>query len=198
MTMPRVVGVCGLIGSGKSVVRRMLQIVYGCPSFDSDDEAKKLYFSSTLRGEMRRRLSIDPIRDGVIDKTLLHHCLQNPETRKELEEIVHSALEDRWHQWLSVQEAPVVVLESAILYTSGYHEFCDRIIAVTAPAEIRRARVLHRDGVERAERFESIEGMQVKERDLQMSRADHRIHNDGVQSVIRQVEELSEIFYLVE
>lgn len=66
---------------------------------------------------------IDPIRDGVIDKTLLHHCLQNPETRKELEEIVHSALEDRWHQWLSVQEAPVVVLESAILYTSGYHEF---------------------------------------------------------------------------
>lgn len=193
MSRPMVIGVCGPIGSGKSVVRRTMELMYGYPTFDSDEEAKRLYLDPDVRREVSEQLGFDPIVEQRLNKQDLDMCLREAGSKKILERIIHSALEVRWGRWLSRHEdSPAVVLESAILYTSGYYRHCDRVIAVTAPVEVRRARVLKRDGAGRSERFEAIERMQMEERQYQASRAEYHVDNTDECSIVLQIEQLKD------
>lgn len=189
---PKVIGVCGLIGSGKSVVRQAMEVLLGLPSFDSDEEAKKLYFIPEVRREIKQTLGFDPLSNGSLDKPRLQECISHPEQRMQLEGIIHSALSIRWSQWLSLQTSSAVVLESAILYTSGYYKHCDVVVAVTCPTSIRRERVLMRDGEGREARFEAIETAQMEEGRRQERDAHYHLDNSGGSSVILQLEQLQD------
>lgn len=190
MTNPKVIGICGLIGSGKSVVKRALEVMYGLPTFDSDQEAKKLYFLPHVRSMTMDRLGFDPILRSEINKEALSDCLRHPERKAALQQIIHRELETQWAQWRNVQKSEVIVFESAILYTSGFYKHCDTVISVVAPTDVRKERVMKRDGIGRVARFESIERIQQEEKHLQGENADHHIVNAGGKSIIEQIEQI--------
>lgn len=193
MTRPKVIGVCGLIGSGKSVVRRSLQALYGLPTFDTDTEAKRLYFDPKVREEVKEELGIDPIKDNLLDKNALNKVFSEPSTRVKLERIVHTALLDKMNDWFKeYSTSPVVVIESALLYMSGFYRTCDVVIAVTAPTDVRLKRVLGRDGAGRESRFFMIDSMQMQEGIRQEEESDFKVTNDDRHSIIRQLEQLQD------
>lgn len=187
--LPRVVGVCGLIGSGKSVVMQCFE-AWGYPIFDCDKVAKSVYFEANVRRALREALGIDPIDDsGQIDKpSIMRVISESVESRVELEGIVHAAVMQCFKQWVSGVDGSVVLMESAILFSSGFSEMCDTTIAVDAPESLRCQRVLSRDGGD-PERFERINRLQALEASL-MSGADHHINNDDRYSVVKQIESL--------
>lgn len=192
----RVIGVCGLIGSGKSVVMRYFAHL-GHPVYDCDAVAKEMYHISEVREQIADLIGLDPIdAEGRLKKVELSNALSSsPATKLQLEKIIHTALLKDFECWCdALPETDMVFMESAILFTSKFNERCDVTIAVDAPEEVRRERVIRRDGDEDGGRFERIKALQMREAEL-IKGADIHITNDNKCSVIRQLEAMSrEVF----
>lgn len=187
----KVIGITGLIGSGKSVVMKLFGVLYDIPTFNSDQKAKEIYHDSDIRKSIIDHLGMDPITDeGSLNKEGLRQLVTgDPLKKKELETIVHNGLKAKFQAWVEEQSSDMVIIESAILFTSGYHRFCDQIIQVTAKETTREARVLSRDsGAMTSERFYQIVEIQREEAKRQENESNFTIDNNGEVSIVEQVE----------
>ena len=79
-------------------------------------------------------------------------------------------------------------MESAILYESGANKLVDRVVAVTAPEEVRIQRVMQRDDISREKALQWMQ-RQWPQEELRR-RADYEIVNDGQQDLNTQIEAL--------
>lgn len=181
-----VVGICGPIGSGKSMVRRCLEVLWDMPTYDCDTYAKQLYYEEVVRRELIDKVGIDPVnKRGELDKAAIGKALAV--RKSQVEAIVHGALFDHLGHWIQEQTSNLVVVESAILYTSGLYKFCDTVIAIHCDREKRRERVRKRDPMRGERDFEKIEELQAEERSFQETKADYQLINDSQHSVIKQI-----------
>lgn len=149
--MKRLIAITGGIGSGKSVVSRVLR-AYGYPVYDCDSEAKRLMDTDRdIKQQLCELISPDAVRaDGTIDRPLIaqivfsdHHHLAM------LNSIVHSAVRAHLRQWVArVPDGPAFV-ETAILYESRLNEDVDAEWRVIAPDELRIARTMARSNLSR-------------------------------------------------
>ncbi len=141
------VGLTGGMGSGKTTVARLFA-AQGIPVYDSDSMARKLMETpgklmtgiTELLGEeayVGNKLNRSFIAGKVFDdKALLDR----------LNKLVHPAVKRDFRRWAAVQDAPYVIQEAAILFENGSYKEHDKTILVTAPEEVRVARILKRDG----------------------------------------------------
>jgi len=75
------------------------------------------------------------------------------------------------------QGAPFVLIDAPVLYESGFHAFCEAVICVTAPENLRVERIMRRDGIDREEALLRLDS-QMDDATL-TARADYVIENDG-------------------
>ena len=144
------VGVTGGIGSGKSMVCQLLQ-QQGVAVYDSDARAKALMSESvTIRTQLIATFGEECFCDNRLDrKYLASKVFGNESALQELNSIVHPAVREDFRRWAEEQHSAYVVLESAILFESGFDSEVDTTLAVMAPFEERVRRCMERDGVER-------------------------------------------------
>jgi dephospho-CoA kinase len=72
--------------------------------------------------------------------------------------------------------SPICFIECAILYQAGFDTLCDKVVAVTAPEEVRLARVIARDH----STIDKVRArMRAQETDKDLLRADLVVNNDG-------------------
>ncbi len=144
------VGICGGIGGGKSTVCALLA-GKGVPVYDSDSRAKALMNSSPeIVCAVKAAFGESAYRDGVLDRAYLaSRVFGDSEALALLDSIVHPAVRSDFEAWASEQEADYVVLESAILFESGFDSCVDASVAVLAPHSLRLARAMQRDGAVR-------------------------------------------------
>ena len=79
-------------------------------------------------------------------------------------------------------------MESAILFESGCDKYVDKVVAVTAPADVRIERVMRRDNITREKAKEWISCQMSQEEILR--RSDFEIINDGRQDVGSQLDDI--------
>lgn len=185
------IGITGGIGSGKSVVSNVLEIM-GVPVYDCDSKAKVLYDTDpVLKDEMishfGHRLYHTP--DGKINKALLAGIVFTDQAAlSRVNELVHPAV-DRdfllWRDLLDNQGYKLCGIESAILFQTNIPRFTDCVIAVTAPDEIRVRRAVSRDGSSREEVQRRI-AKQMSQNDI-IARSDYMVVNDGDTFVVPQL-----------
>ncbi len=183
----QVIGLCGAIGSGKSLVRKCIEVLWEVPTYDCDHQAKQLYHEPTVRRQITALVGFDPIRpDGSLDKCKLREALA---TDKEgIEKIVHTALFAHLTDWIEQQPYATVVIESALLFTSGLYHFCTRTIAVLCDDNKRMERVLSRNPDLSDKDFAQIDRLQTEERTLLQTNADYHLYNNEKESIITQLE----------
>jgi dephospho-CoA kinase len=87
-----------------------------------------------------------------------------------------------------MQSRPVVAVESAILFESGFYTYVDKIITVTAPVELRIARAMGRSKLSREEVMRRMENQLPDERKIEQS--DAVIDNDGIKAILPQMEKI--------
>ena len=145
---PSIIGISGGIGSGKSVVSRILRI-WGYPVFDCDSEAKALMDADdNIKNNLSTLISTEVVADGVIDRRRLAEIVFADEAKLAiLNSIVHSAVRQYFTEWARNNDAPVVFAESAILHSSGMIADVDFEWHVDAPCDIRIERVCRRNGM---------------------------------------------------
>ncbi len=57
-------------------------------------------------------------------------------------------MREDFEAWAAAEDGPYVILESAILFESGFDAAVDRTLAVLAPASVRVERTCRRDGAD--------------------------------------------------
>jgi len=180
------IGITGGIGSGKSYVCRLLE-QQGYSVYDCDSAAKRLIVSSP---SIRRRLTalIGPhtyLDDGSLNKgAVAAYLLASEAHANDIDRIVHPAV------FRDFIESGIEWMESAIIYESGIYRLVDRVIAVTAPQEVRIQRVMARDGISREKVLEWMSRQMSQEEVRQ--RADYEIVNDGQADLQQQLEDILE------
>lgn len=188
------VGVTGGIGSGKSVVCRILEEC-GAAIYDSDSQAKRLMNEDCgLREALIAEFGEETFRDGTLNRSYLASIVFPDAGRlQRLDDIVHPAVRRDFREWCDRQVGkPYVVLESAILFEAGFETEVDKTLAVVAPLELRIERVCCRDGVAREEVERRI-SKQMSD-DLLHEKADCTIVNISLEYLRSDVEQLDKIF----
>lgn len=174
MNRPHILGLTGSIGMGKSTVADMFE-AGGVPVFDADAEVRALQGPG---GELLP--AIEDMFPGTtgpegLDRDAVGRIVfSDPDALGKLEALVHPAVARRREDFLSAhKDAPMVLFDIPLLFEKGGHQAVDRVIVVSAPADIQRERVLARPGMT-AEKFGHILGLQVPDAEKR-SRADYII-----------------------
>ncbi|MEQ6118860.1 dephospho-CoA kinase [Reichenbachiella sp. MALMAid0571] len=189
------VGVTGGIGSGKSTVCKIFQSL-GIPVYDADSRAKKLMQENgQLVHLIKNEFGNDSyLASGEINRDYLAKvAFADPEKVKKLNALVHPVVADDYSKWVSDQTANYVVKEAALLIESGSYLQLDKLIAVTAPTQLRIARIKSRDSFRSQQEIEAIIANQLSDEERE-SKADFIIKNDESELLIAQVLRLDKQF----
>jgi len=184
------VGVTGNIGSGKSTVCSIFRGL-GVPIYEADLAVKQLYQEhSGLRASLVALLGEGVYRaPGEFDAGFVRtRVFGDDDLRGRLNAIVHPVVFEDFAQWKAARALeghPYVINEAAILFESGANETVDVVVGVVAPMEIRKQRVLSRDGMSEEDFVRRVAAQWPQER--WMERCDFLVHNDGETSIIEQV-----------
>ncbi|GAP72293.1 dephospho-CoA kinase [Candidatus Symbiothrix dinenymphae] len=185
------IGITGGIGSGKSIVSKLLDI-NGIPVYDSDREAKRLTANSpAIREKLTARFGTGLYSDGQLDKTRLASLIFNDKTALEyVNSVIHPEVARDFSEWKKQHEATnrAVALESAILFESGFAQLTDVTVTVSAPLQTKIERVKRRDNLSEQAITERISNQMTDEVRAQL--ADYALVNDDRQALIPQVEHL--------
>ncbi len=190
------IAICGGIGSGKSTVCQMFA-ERGVAIYDSDSRAKSLMNESeALREALMAEFGAECYEGGELNRPYLaQRVFASAEQLEKLNAIVHPAVKDDFLRWADEQSGDYVILESAILYESGFDALVDKVVAVLAPLPLRVERAMNRDGASR-EQIELRIKAQMSDDEL-MARADFAIVNFQLEDVEKDVVELNHRFKMM-
>ena len=156
-----ILGLTGSIGMGKSTTAKMFADA-GVPVSDADRMVHALYAGAAV--PHIEKAFPGTVSDGVVDRDkLAATVLGNPARLRELEAIVHPLVRAETDAFVERHRqagAPLIVLDIPLLFETGGMDRVDRILVVTAPADVQRERVLSRPGMTE-EKFEAILAKQV-------------------------------------
>jgi dephospho-CoA kinase len=193
---PVQIGITGGIGSGKSLVCKIFQVL-GVPVYDADSRAKDLMTTDgILVSAIKKEFGeLSYQKDGSLDRKYLSEKVFNDvEKLKVLNSLVHPRVGEHYTRWLEEHRFhPYVLKEAALLFEAGSYKLLDKIIVVHAPVELRIARVLERDKHRTEDQIRSIIENQMQDSE-KLARADFIIHNDESRFVTTQVLELHQRF----
>lgn len=184
------IGITGGIGSGKSVVSRLLEAM-GVPVYIADIESKRLTDSdSAIRRELCALVGEELYVDNRLNRPLLaSYLFGSLHHASEVNGIIHPRVKEDFRSWVSARSCFAVLgMESAILIESGFADEVDVVVMVYAPLEIRLARAMKRDGTSRELVMRRICSQMDDEK--KRKQADFIVVNDDDTPLIPQVLEL--------
>lgn len=180
------VGITGGIGSGKSVVSRMLMVL-GIPVYFADEAAKRLMNTdAALRQQIIAHFGNEAYNENGLNRAwLAAQVFHSEEKIQELNSLVHPAVFADVDDWMKHQTTPYAAKEAALFFESGSAGEMDLMVGVYAPKVLRLQRVMQRDGLGRHEVLQRME-RQIDE-DLKMKLCDIVLVNDEQQMLTPQV-----------
>ncbi len=182
------VGITGGIGSGKTTVCRIFEIL-GIPVYYADEAAKRLMTESPLREEIIRHFGPEAYSGNQLDRAYLAaRVFSSQEKLNLLNSLVHPVTIADAESWMKKQTSPYVLKEAALLFESGSYRLLDYIIGVSAPLPLRISRTSARDQVS-PEAIQQRMEKQMDE-DEKIKRCDFVLINDEKQLLIPQVIDL--------
>lgn len=184
---PIILGITGGIGSGKSVVCRLLQLM-GVPVYSSDDETKRLMVrDEVIRAGLISLLGPEAYQGEALNKPLIaKYLFASADHAATINALIHPRVKQDFRRWVADHAGhPVVAIESAILVEAGFTDVVDSVVLVTAPLETRIRRAMQRDAASRQQIEQRVERQMADE---ERSRtAHHVIQNDDFVPLIPQV-----------
>lgn len=198
-----IIGITGGIGSGKSVIAKQLRKM-GYSVYDTDSEAKRIIVEdATVREQMTALFGEEVYQDGVYQTALVaQQVFADKNLLAKLNAIVHPAVKaDIISKFRSLgvtsepsapseplnSDSGLFFIECAILFQAGFDVLCDKVVAVTAPEDIRLERVIARD---HSDMNKVRARMRAQEAEKDLARADIVVNNDGTTPIPTLCEEI--------
>ncbi|HRN56347.1 MAG TPA: dephospho-CoA kinase [Agriterribacter sp.] len=184
-------GLTGGIGSGKSTVARVFELL-GIPVYNADSAAKTiLNEDENLKASIIMHFGEKAYTNRAFNRAYISSVVfEDAEKLALLNALVHPATIQAAERWMQQQHTPYVMKEAALIFESGSQEGLDIVIGVYAPAHLRIHRTMQRDSISREAVLKRM-SHQVNE-GLKMKLCDFVIYNDEQQLLIPQVIALHE------
>lgn len=180
-----VVIVTGGIGSGKSMVCRMIRDIYGFPVYEADKRAKDLYVRyPELLESIEKALSCS-VRDSggnFQPRLLAERIFADADALALVESLLFPFMMSDFREFAE-NSGNIIIFESAtVLEKPQFDGFGDKVVLVDAPRETRIERACARDGISREAvlaRMDAQKLMNAVSEGAVCSRIDEIIMNDG-------------------
>ena len=186
--MKKLIGLTGRTGSGKSTAAKIFE-EFGVFAVDCDKVAHEVLFDSDVKKALCDAFSemiLDS--DGNIDRKELGKIVfSDSEKLKTLNNIVHGAILERCFSLCENSGSDICLIDGSELESSGADEKCDVMVVVTADEDIRLARIMARDGIDRESAMNRIKSQKDYSKDAII------VTNNGDNAMLRK-----EIFAIVE
>jgi dephospho-CoA kinase len=153
MPRPFVIGVTGNIASGKSSVSRLLG-EFGATVIDADRVYHELIQPGMpLQNALRDRFGEKIVAfDGQIDRKALGAIVfSDPGALAELDRLTHPAVVAETIDRIERANTRVIVVDAVKLYESGISDRCDEVWLVLCNPQTQLARLMSRNGIDRAD-----------------------------------------------
>lgn len=184
--------ITGGIGSGKSVVARMLGAM-GVPVYDCDSRAKSLMVSDArIVRELKRMFGPECYDEsGALNRAYLaSRIFIDSDNVKRVNALVHPVVKSDFQRWASMQSCDVVAVETALLYESGIVDVVDKTLVVWCDKETAIVRTMTRSGMSRQQVLNRMQ-KQIPVEDLLLL-SDYSICNNGNEPVLPELHSLLE------
>jgi len=181
------VGLTGGIGSGKTTVAKVFQVL-SVPIYDSDFQAKKLLNTNEkLKSSIIDEFGLQSYNSqGDLNRAHLASVVfESKEALDKLNSIVHPAVYEDQKRWFASLSHPYGIVESALLYEIGAQSRFDIMIVVDADEELRIQRVMSRDKSSKEDVSARIKNQWPQSQKVAL--ADFVVINDNKKSIIQQV-----------
>lgn len=180
------IGLTGGIGSGKSTVAQLFEIL-GIPVFYADDEAKKIYDENVkVKNLVINNFGNESYNDGKLNRAYIASVVFNNKEKLDLlNSLIHPITMKQGEEWINRQTTPYAIHEAALVFEASVNKRLDYVIGVSAPEELRIERTMKRNNASRPDVLKRM-SQQMNE-DEKMKLCDFVLVNDEKQLLIPQV-----------
>jgi len=187
-----IIGLTGSIGMGKTTTSKMFADA-GAAVFDADACVHDLYAKGGAAVPIIRAVFPDAIKHGAIDRAQLSkHLQKDPLHIQVLESFIHPLVGEARAKTLADAKKSgkkIMVFDVPLLFETGGDQHVDKIVVVSASAEVQRQRVMSRPGMS-TEKFEMILSRQTPDAEKR-KRADFIVQTDkGLDFARAQVQDI--------
>jgi len=191
--MTRIIGLTGGIGSGKSTVANYIASK-GIPVYIADEEAKKIMERIDVKSSIQSLFKESILNaDNTLNRNNIAELVfSNPDKLKQLNAIVHPAVKNHFINWMNEHnDASFIIKEVAILFETGGHSDCDKVILITAPEDVRIERAMKRDNSSKESILARIKN-QLPEAD-KIKLSDFVVENTNLETTLLKIDEILKI-----
>lgn len=156
------IGITGGIGSGKTYICNLLR-ERGYEVYNCDDEAKRIMLEDEeIISQIKTLIGNDAYTpDGQLNKPVIANFIfSDKDNAAKVNSIVHPAVKRDFLRWAEGKQ--VAIMESAILFESGFDNVVDTTVLIWADARNRLKRAMTRDHATR-EQIEARMAAQISD-----------------------------------
>ena len=181
----KVIGLCGGSGSGKGTVASVFS-EFDIPSIDTD----AVYHSLTAQKSPCLDALTDEFGDEILasDGSLNRQKLSeivflgdnSEQKRRKLNQITHKFVLEKTRKILAEYRAlgkKAALVDAPLLFESGFDKECDFVLSISAPEDVRIARIQARDGIDEQRATARVRGQKGDE--FYRAASDAFIYADG-------------------
>ena len=185
----KIIGLTGGIGSGKSKILSVFS-TYGIPCYESDRRAKWLMQKDAELKSQIKYFFGDQIyeNDQFNQRKLAKLVFADKGKLEALNSLVHPRVKMDFKSFVSQQDTPYIIKETAILFETGGEKDCDATILVTAPEKLRLQRVLNREKISSMDLKARINNQWSDSRKILL--ADYIINNIDWDKTLKKIDEI--------
>ena len=185
----KIIGITGGIGSGKSLIAKILDKMQ-YPVYIADLASHRLVHTDIeIMNRLTALLGKNIYEYGILNKKMLADSIfGNEKLRNTINNIIHPAVILDFKEWCEEQNSPLVFMESAILFETKLNAYVDKTILVTAAIELRIKRLQTRDNLSEIEIRRRIDSQMSDDEKIKL--ADYIIINDEKKAVLPQIQEI--------
>jgi len=193
---PRLIGITGGMGSGKSTVSKILRHL-NYKVYNSDIRGKELIGEvRSIRDQLESIFGDEIFNNNKLDaKALSRKVFKDDSSLQKINSIVHPEVEKDFNSWVaSNPNDKYLFKESALLFETGAFRHLDKTILISADKDLRINRVLERDVDRSKKEIENIISKQIDEYEASKL-ADVILYNNQDDLLLpRVIEEIERLF----
>jgi dephospho-CoA kinase len=187
------IGITGGIGSGKSTVCKIFEVL-DVPVFYADTEAKKLLETDEVKSFYFNHFGNLVFSGPNLDHLKIANIIfSDRELLDKVNRFIHPLVKKQFELWCGQHShMPYIIKEAALLFESGLFKDLDYNVIIIAPFELRIDRIIKRDVTTRKKILERIKNQWLDEKKIPL--ANKIIYNDDTQALLPQVLEIDQFF----
>jgi len=175
------VGVTGIIGSGKSTVSKLF-IELGAVVFNADEAAHEVLKTPSVVAKIKEKFGGQVAKgNGVLDRRkLVESVFNDPQRLRELNVLIHPQVRQQMLKFIRQQQetsCKMIIIDAPLIYETDLYKLLDFVVVVAASNENCIRRVTQRSGLSAEEVGNRLaQQLPLAEK---TRRADFIISNDG-------------------